>query len=247
MAANWQRGMMRLMRIANHPVQVVSVDDLTPWYRRIGFHAPELVPELDVFPTLWLRLWVPNPVKGADALKQRGYTFVRVDAATGTFHLDFVLHEVSGPAGDWARRARVGDRAEVALTPARVDVPDATTTLVLAGDTTAFPAITTWLESVPAEVETRVFVEEDHADRDLLPRVDRARGTWEWVSRDGARGAALARAIRSSVAPHGGMYAWAAGEKTLVKNVREVVRDHLALDRRRQFSQFYWIEGKATG
>ena len=151
------------------------------------------------------------------------------------------------PAGDWARRARVGDRAEVALTPARVDVPDATTTLVLAGDTTAFPAITTWLESVPAEVETRVFVEEDHADRDLLPRVDRARGTWEWVSRDGARGAALARAIRSSVAPHGGMYAWAAGEKTLVKNVREVVRDHLALDRRRQFSQFYWIEGKATG
>jgi ATP-binding cassette subfamily B protein IrtA len=247
MAANWQRGMMRLMRIANHPVEVVSVEDLTPWYRRIGFYAPGLAPELDVFPTLWLRLWVPNPARGAEALKQRGYTFVRIDAESRTFHLDFVLHEVSGPAGDWARHARVGDRTEVALTPARVDVPDGTNTLVLAGDTTAFPAITTWLESVPPDIETRVFVEDDHVDCDLLPRVTRDRGTWEWVPREGARGAALARAIRASATPRGDMYAWAAGEKTLVKNVRQVIRDHLALDRRHHFSQFYWIEGKATG
>jgi len=246
MAANWQRGVMRLMGVTNHPVEVVAIDDLTPWYRRITFHAPSLVPGLEVFPTLWLRLWVPDSVKGSDTLKQRGYTFVRVDATTRTFQLEFVLHEVSGPAGDWARRASVGDTADVALTPARVQVPEGTTTLVLAGDTTALPAINTWLESVPAELETRVFVEEDHDDRDLLPHVERDRGTWQWVTHEGARGAALARAIGSSVSPAPETYAWAAGEKTLVKNVREVLRDHLSLDRRHQFSQFYWIEGKAT-
>ncbi|MHC9045532.1 siderophore-interacting protein [Microbacterium saperdae] len=247
MAANWQRGMMRLMRIANHPTEVVEVRDFTPWYRRIVFRAPSLTSSLDVFPTLWLRLWVPHPAKGEGFLVQRGYTFVHVDAAAQTFSLDFVLHDVSGPAGDWAKRAAVGDRLEVALTPARIDIPAGTTTLVLAGDATALPAINTWLEAVPAEIETRVFLEEEHPDREGLPRVERERGTWEWVVREGDRGTALARAIRSSVTAQDGLYAWGAGEKTLVKNVRGVLREHLGLDRGHHFTQFYWIEGKATG
>jgi NADPH-dependent ferric siderophore reductase len=247
MAANWQRGVMRLMRIANHEVEVVGIRDFTPWYRRIEFRTPTLTDGLEMFPTLWLRLWVPHPAKGEGFVVQRGYTFVRVDAGTQTFSLDFVLHDVAGPAGDWARLAVVGDTAEVALTPARVDIPDGTTTLVLAGDSTALPAINTWLESVPADVETRVFLEEEHEDRASLPRVERDRGTWEWVAREGDRGAALDRAIRSSVASQPGLYGWAAGEKTLVKHVRGALREHLGLDRGHHFTQFYWIEGKATG
>lgn len=247
MAANWQRGMVRLMRIANHPAVVAGVEDFTPWYRRIVFHAPELTGSLDVFPTLWLRLWVPHPAKGDDFLVQRGYTFVRVDAVAQTFSLDFVLHDIAGPAGDWAKAVTVGTAVEVALTPARIDIPDGTTTLVLAGDATALPAINTWLESVPDDVATRVFIEETHGDVDALPRVERAGGTWEWVAREGDRGAALARAIRFSVTPDVGVYGWGAGEKTLVKNVRGAYREHLGLDRGHHFTQFYWIEGKATG
>lgn len=247
MAANWQRGVLRLMGIANHRVEVVAVEDLTPWYRRIVFRAPELTAGLEVFPTLWLRLWVPHPAKGDGFLVQRGYTFVRVDAEAQTFSLDFVLHDVAGPAGDWAKRASVGDTAEVALTPARVNIPDGTTTLVLAGDATALPAINTWLESVPADIETHVFLEDEHADRERLPRVERERGTWEWVAREGDRGSALDLAISAAVAPRRGLYGWAAGEKTLVKNVRRAFREHLRLDRSHHFTQFYWIEGKATG
>lgn len=247
MAANWQRGMMRLMRIANHPAVVTGIEDFTPWYRRITFRAPELTTSLEVFPTLWLRLWVPHPAKGEGFLVQRGYTFVRVDAQAQTFSLDFVLHDVAGPAGDWAKNVTVGTAVEVALTPARIDIPDGTTTLLLAGDATALPAVNTWLESVPDEVETRVFIEEGHDDVESLPRVERAGGTWEWVTRDGDRGAALSRAIRTSVAPAAGLYAWGAGEKTLVKNLRGAFREQLGLDRGHHFTQFYWIEGKATG
>lgn len=50
--ANIERSIMRLMRITNHPLEVVSVRDFTPLYRRIRFHSPELVGALDVSPTL---------------------------------------------------------------------------------------------------------------------------------------------------------------------------------------------------
>ena len=247
MATNWQRGVLRLMGVRNHPVEVVAIDDLTPWYRRLTFSAPTLTASIEAFPTLWLRLWVPNPAKGADAVVQRGYTFVDLDADAGTFRLDFVLHEVPGPAGDWAKSVTLGGRVEAALTPARIDIPEGTTSLVLAGDTTALPAINSWLQAVPSSVSTAVFLEDDHADHEGLPTLLRENGSWEWVAREGPRGAALARAIEARAPQPDGLYAWAAGEKTLVKNVRVALREGRGLDRSRHFTQFYWIEGRATG
>lgn len=247
MAANWQRGIMRLMRIENHEARVVAVEDFTPWYRRIVFAADSVLDGLEIFPTLWLRLWVPHPAKGEGFLVQRGYTFVSVDHEAKTFSLDFVLHDVAGPAGDWAKMVAPNDRVEVALTPAKINIPEGTHTLVLAGDSTALPAINSWLESVPEEIQTHVFIEEDHADREFLPMVHRERGTWLWVNREGARGEALASAIRAAVPEQSGLYVWGAGEKTLVKHIRGVLREHLRLERGQYFTQFYWIEGKATG
>src|SRR5699024_1963361 len=90
---NWQRGVMRLMRITNHEVIVTGIEDFTARYRRIHFSGPELLAQLDeVFPTLWTRLWFPHPEKGERHLSQRGYTFAAIDLEAGTFSLDFVLH-----------------------------------------------------------------------------------------------------------------------------------------------------------
>jgi ATP-binding cassette subfamily B protein IrtA len=117
--ANFERGIMRLMRITNHPLEVVGV---THRYRRIRFHGPEFVSALEVSPTLWMRLWVPNERTGD--VSQRGYTFVAVDQEAGIFDVDFVLHDdAPGPASDWAKRVRPGERIEAAMTPAHLDIP----------------------------------------------------------------------------------------------------------------------------
>ncbi|MEV7230504.1 SIP domain-containing protein [Polymorphospora sp. NPDC051019] len=94
---------------------------------------------VEPFPTLWLRLWIPNR---NGTLVQRGCTFAGIDRSDATLTLDFVLHDVSGPAG---------------------------------------------------------------------------------------------------------VYAWAAGEKNLVKALRPVFVERLGLDRRQRFTRFYWIRGRAAG
>ncbi|MGO3886173.1 MAG: siderophore-interacting protein [Mycetocola sp.] len=249
MAHNWQRSVLRLMRVANHPVTVVAVDDPTPWYRRITFHAPELAEGLEVFPTLWLRLWVPNTSKGEGFLSQRGYTVVDVRPEDGTFALEFVLHDVAGPAGDWARQITTGTQTEVALTPAHISLPEGTTEVILAGDVTALPAINSWLDSIPDSVSAHVYVEDGHDDREQLPRSERSGTTaWTWVTPGTERGTELARAVQAQhPSGHASLYAWAAGEKSLIKQLRPVFRDGLGLDRSRHFTQFYWIEGRNAG
>ncbi|WP_346036437.1 siderophore-interacting protein [Brevibacterium picturae] len=274
---NWQRGVMRLMRITNHEVAVTRVEDFTDYYRRIHFSGPDLLSGLDdVFPTLWTRLWFPDPDKGEGHLSQRGYTFVEVDLATGRFSLDFVLHGDpvgsgggpvgsdrdradsgsdqsppydSGPGSRWAATATPGTIIEAALTPARIDLPADTNHILLAGDLTALPAMNSWLQAIPAEVAVTVAIEDDH-DADTvqnLPRTDHPNTRWDWIRSDGQLGHALAVHLRTLDLGPDGLYVWAAGERGLIKQVRSVIKQELKLKKDHYFSQFYWFEGKPTG
>ncbi|MDA0566689.1 siderophore-interacting protein [Streptomonospora sp. S1-112] len=208
-------------------------------------------------------LWVPNTAKGEGRVSQRGYTLVDVRPDDGTFALDFVLHTTPGPAGDWARAAAVGDELEVALTPARIGLPQGTSHVLLAGDATALPAINSWLAAIPAEVPVRVLIEDGHPDTGALPQAQRpasaASADWRWVAPTADRGAALARAVHAA-APKGdgpaegrangaagGLYVWAAGERALIKRLRTVLRESLRLERSRFHTQYYWIDGRSAG
>ncbi|MCF2586859.1 siderophore-interacting protein [Brevibacterium sp. UCMA 11752] len=253
---NWQRGVMRLMRITNHKVAVTQVEDFTDYYRRIHFTGPELLAELsEVFPTLWTRLWFPHPDKGEGQVSQRGYTFVDIDLATGAFSLDFVIHgdeansDGAGPASRWAARATPGTTIEAALTPARIDLPADTNHILLAGDLTALPAVNSWLEAIPAEVAVTVTIEDDRAPEAAtsLPRASHPNARWKWNLRDGAYGHALADHVRSLGLDADGLYVWAAGERGLIKQIRTVVKQDLGLKKDHYFSQFYWFDGKPTG
>lgn len=272
---NWQRGVMRLMRITNHEVVVTGVKDFTPTYRRIHFSGPELLTQLDeVFPTLWARLWFPHPEKGEGHLSQRGYTFSAIDLEAGTFSLDFVLHgdlgEADsadpaasanpvraesnadiGPAAHWAAHVRPGDTIEAALTPARLDLPDDTSHLLLVGDLTALPAINSWCEAVPADIAITVAITADPAEVTGLPQSAHPNATWHWVNHAAApqhrTDRPVADHLRGLDLDTAGLYVWAAGERNLVKDVRRFAKGDLGLGRSQQFSQFYWFADKPTG
>ena len=243
--ANIERGIMRLMRIANYPVEVVEVRDFSSLYRRIRFSGPELLATLEVSPTLWMRIWAPNERTGD--VSQRAYTFVAVDEKAGTFDVDFVLHDIPGPAGDWARQAEPGQRVEVAITPAHLTIPREVDHWVLAGDLTALPAINSLIEAAPARVRVSAAVEDAHADHhDLLPVSEHPQLDFSWIGpAQGDHGGELAAWIRGLEIDPADVWAWGAGERSLVKAVRSVCKDAWALERGTFFTQAYWIEGKA--
>ena len=247
MAANWQRGVLKAMGVKNHAVEVMGITDFTPWYRRIRLSAPGFLDELALHPTIWVRLWVPS--LSSDKVVQRGYTIIDPDPAAGEFSLDFVLHEPVGPAASWAKHATIGLRAEVAHTPQKLSIDAELDTLVLAGDVTALPAINTILGAAPEGATKHVVIQDAHDDHARLPLAADASTTVSWAEPDdtGSGIVDLLAASLTETLDAERSYLWSAGERKLVKAVREHARGVLALPRHRQHTQYYWIFGHDAG
>lgn len=233
---------MRMIGAREQPIRVSSVEDLLPWYRRISFTAPDFMRDLEVFPTIWVRLWVPS-LEDPAAMKQRGYTLVDPDPAAGTFAMDFVMHEPTGPAAHWAMHANPGDPVEIAFTPATLTPDPGIGTFVLLGDSTAVPGINSLLEYLPASTTVRVILADDHEDADQLPlrlregvELTLVRNSTEQLT-----------ALRSLELDLDDTYVWAAGERKAIAATREVLRKQWRLPKERQHTQYYWIEGKPFG
>jgi NADPH-dependent ferric siderophore reductase len=166
-----------------------------------------------------------------------------------------VLHGVepgaavpAGPASRWASRASAGDRV-VLLGPAVADnrairfrPPADTDLVVIWADETALPAASAILESLPAGMPARVWLEVHHAGdiQDLSTEAD-AEITW-LVRGEGAPSAL--DAVRAAPLPPGGLpYAWIAGESGRVKELRRHLVRERGIDKRRVTFVGYWREG----
>lgn len=271
----WPRGIRRLRHRTDREVVVTRVEDFSDRYRRVHFTGDELLRDLtDVYPTAWVRLWVPEthsetgsatldgegPPSPEDAgaaresghVSRREYTFVDVDIRSGSFALDLVLPSdraktdaAFGPATRWALAAQPGTVIDACVTPDRVDLPRDTKRLILLGDLSALPAVNSWLSWIPDEVQATAILEDDD-DTDGIPQKQRKNATWTWVRSTGSRGQALVDHVRGLGLDTAGLYVWVAGERGLVSAVRHGLRRELPLDRRRHFAQAYWSAGRSA-
>ncbi|MFF6995216.1 siderophore-interacting protein [Streptomyces sp. NPDC008313] len=177
--------------------------------------------------------------------------------------IDFVLHGVeahgtaphagqagapAGPASRWAAGARAGDRVLV-LGPAlrdnraiRFRPPEDTDLLLLWGDETAVPAVSAILESLPAGVPARVWLEVQHAG-DIQDLATAADAEITWLVRDEAAPGTL-DAVRATRLPDAARpYAWIAGEAGHVRELRRHLVRERGIDRTRVTFVGYWRRG----
>lgn len=196
---------------------VMSVERAGTHMIRVTLTGEALEDFVSLAPDDHIKIFLPDPVNGE---VRRDYTPRRHDRASNTLVVDFVDH-AGGPAADWARSARFGDRLEIAGPKGSGVIEGPISDWVLVGDETALPAIgrrveeldagipVTTLVAVPGPGDEQVFVTAarhearwlhrpvDHADRpdEIIARLERmviGPATFVWVAAEGG----VARAVR---------------------------------------------------
>ncbi|MFE9807934.1 siderophore-interacting protein [Streptomyces sp. NPDC005548] len=211
----------------------------------------------------WWQGWreLPDDVRAM----MRSYTLRSLRRGPGVpteVDIDFVLHGTdpgaavpAGPASRWASGARAGDRV-VLLGPALADnrairfrPPADTDLVVLWGDETALPAACAILESLPAGLRVRAWLEVQHAG-DILEPATAADAEITWLVRDERSDArppssSLALdALRAAQLPAArAPYAWIAGESGRVRELRRHLVRERGIDRGRVTFVGYWRQG----
>ncbi|EOM75620.1 Fe-utilization protein [Rhodococcus rhodnii LMG 5362] len=202
-----------------------GADDYVKVFLADGPQAGPVLPEQHDGHLHWPRKPAPTA---------RAYTVRRFDAEQRELDLDFVLHG-HGVAGTWARSAAVGDTLHLAGPKIATLPPRGADWWLLAGDDTALPAISRYLEEThDVPVHAAILVENADEEQPDLPGVT-------WVHRKaGTTAAALLAEAAARIAPRSGTgWMWIAGETDIVRSLRAVASD-LGIPRDLLDASGYW-------
>ncbi|MDK8761424.1 siderophore-interacting protein [Corynebacterium pseudodiphtheriticum] len=245
-------------------LQVLRVQDVTDGMRRVTLGGPQLaahtanngyvVPEFrsDNFDDS-IKLILPQvpgdepvgptqrdrkldwPAKSSSS-PRRTYTVRRFDSQHGELDVDFVLHG-SGPATSWASQAQPGDILQIAGPKSTSSQPQGADWILAAGDATALPALSRWLEEWPAGQRGKFFIlVDEHTHRQQLPCPDGVEITW--LFRSDAH--TLYDAISSTDWLDGEVFAWVAGESASLKPIRRWLQEAKGLRKHQMHFSGYW-------
>jgi NADPH-dependent ferric siderophore reductase len=170
----------------------------------------------------------------------RTYTPRAWDPEAGELVIDVFVHG-DGPASVWASQAAPGDRVAVSRPRAHYDADPAAPWLVLAGDESAVPAISTILDAGGTPEATAVVIECDGDDQDLgLPNGSSP----TFVRRGAVPGTALLEALAERLPPGPGRV-WVAGEARGIRQIRAHLLHERQLPAEAVVTRGYWRQGEA--
>ncbi|GAQ58860.1 siderophore-interacting protein [Streptomyces acidiscabies] len=225
----WEGAVLKLMRARDFTLTVTANEQVSAEYRRIRVTDGGLLDANPVHPTMWVRLWFQN----AGRPHQRAYTLVDPDPESGTFALEFALHE--GAASDWARGVEVGGTIEATVQGTGFESPVPSPTHVLAiGDPASLPAINSLLDSM-SSVPATVWFEGGEGELPFRHGVRRVpRG--ELVERVRLE---LPEVLDGAEAP----YVWIACDTRTTRVLSAYVRKELGVPKERVHALGYWRAG----
>jgi NADPH-dependent ferric siderophore reductase len=175
----------------------------------------------------------------------RTYTPRRYDPATRQLEIQFLLHG-TGPASEWAERAKPGDRLAVAGPGGRFSLEPAADYWWLAGDESAIPAIGTLLDVLPetATVEAHIEVA-GPGDEVEFGGPAKTSITYHKRRTPDAFGAELAEAARDAAIPEG-TRVWVACEAAAMREIRRFFLRERGLPPASLVTRGYWRSGEVN-
>ncbi|KAA8725014.1 siderophore-interacting protein [Corynebacterium phocae] len=224
---------------------VTKTEYLAPHFVRLHFSAPEFMECATPDPGAFVRFWFPDP-KEPEVEHQRAYTFVEANKKEGTFAIDVVLHEPSGPGSFWARQAVEGAVVTVSSLGGKeaFAAPEvAPKGYLLIGDSASIPAINAILTQLPGDMPVELYLEQHSEDDREIPLALAPNCNLHWVPRAGE--GSLAAAIERK--DWSGWHAWAACESGTIGHLRALLKKDFHLPKPAVHMRAYWYEGRAFG
>ncbi|MFE3587200.1 siderophore-interacting protein [Streptomyces niveus] len=245
MGHGWEGVVLKMMRGRDFALTVLACEDVTDAYRRVRFSDGGMLAATGTHPTMWVRIWFDDGGKP----HQRAYTLVDPDPGSGTFAVEFALHD--GRASDWARAARPGDTAVVTVQGREYTLPEPPPArMFLIGDRASVPALNSLLDATGSATAT-IWVETAHPDDERLPlRIRPDRHEVRRVPRrDGGAGlvAAVKEALPGLVGDdRAGSYVWIACDTVTTRALASYARRELRLPKHRVHALGYWRPARAV-
>lgn len=217
------------------------------YFPKPGQRVPTLPKPQDDDVMRWYQAYTAIPE--GDRPWMRSFTIRGHDADRATIDIDFVLHDNPGPAVQWALSAAAGDTIGVygpsATFSRRVPLSQSIRNadwLLLAGDETALPAMSTVIEWLPEGTKAAAYIEV--RDKDEEQALD-TKGSLKvhWLHRGGGRaitGDLLLSAVRDAQFLPGTPFAWVAGEAGAVRAIRRHLIGDRGLDKKSIDFEGYW-------
>lgn len=240
-------------------VAVETVRHLTPYMARVSLIGDSLGDMEPPEPAASIRLLLPMP--GSEELPEiiwngneylledgsrpiiRTFTPGEFNAGMGRLDIEVVLHE-AGATSSWVSTAAPGAVAAVSGPGRGYSVDHDAAAYLLAGDTTALPAICQLIDVISADTALLVIVEVEHEEARIeLPPHPKLEGHWVIRPPHQQPGAALLAATRELDIAADAMI-WAAGEAGAMFDLRKYFLEERGFDRKRVTVRGYWKHGR---
>ena len=182
--------------------------------------------------------------EGAPRPLARDYTPRSFDAEKGELAIEFATHH-DGPASNWAKSARVGDKAWIAGPRGSFTIPFTFDWHLLIADDTGLPALARRLEEMPESTRVVALIEVE-TEADCLDLATKADASIIWVTQKAAGGAdhdALTEALRTLELPEGDFFSWVACESKAAKDLRAILIGEYGANPKWTRASGYWRRG----
>lgn len=224
-------------------VRVARNRVLSPALRRITLAGATPTGFLPGRPAQWLKLYAPMCLGDLGDIG-RAYTIRAYRPDEQEVDIDIALHG-RGPLTTWAADAWEGQSLAISGARGGYTIAPGTQWLLLAGDVTALPALSTILESLPQGFPVRVCVNlSDASELELLP-VSRCAALYWMVQERGTRAprANLQAMVASAGIFDGVGQAWIAGEASVTTAVGKYLMREVGMDAASVHTFGFWKRG----
>lgn len=232
-------------RPAPRTFTVLRKEQISPNMLRITVGGPGLdgYPEDQDGAYLKLRLAEPSADRDKPLLRTYTVRYYRQDERE--LDIDFVMHDVDGPAANWARACVPGEEI-VTSGPGPKKIADhGADWHLFAGDMSALPAIGANLEALPRDAVGYALIEViDESDQQTIDAPDGMQFRW-LVNRHPERdNEILFDAVKSIEWLAGQPYAWVAGEFSQSLAIRKWLKTERGMTRDQMYASSYWKIGQ---